>query len=125
VDGVSPQALKNTTNEYSGFCDRMGDPVFAKTPSFCALHASILCNQSGVPRYRETNQDHHRMEVLDKHDEPIPGLYEAGSDTGGRDGDTYCLDLSGTTFAFAIRFADTFSGRTGHRGRVSARLKGR
>jgi fumarate reductase flavoprotein subunit len=42
------------------------------------------------------------MEVLGKDDEPIPGLFAAGSDTGGWQGDTYCLDLSGSTFAFAI-----------------------
>jgi fumarate reductase flavoprotein subunit len=42
------------------------------------------------------------MEVLDKHDEPISGLYAAGSKTGGWEGDTYCFDLSGSTFAFAI-----------------------
>ena len=28
--------------------------------------------------------------------------YAVGSDTGGWEGDTYCLILSGSTFAFAI-----------------------
>ena len=42
------------------------------------------------------------MEVVDKKDQPIPGLYAVGSDTGGWEGDTYCLVLSGSTFAFAI-----------------------
>ena len=43
-----------------------------------------------------------RMEVLDRQDNPIPGLYAAGIDTGGWVGDTYCIRTTGTTFAFAI-----------------------
>jgi fumarate reductase flavoprotein subunit len=42
------------------------------------------------------------MEVLNKHDEPIRWLYAEGSDTGRWGGDTYCFDLYGSTFAFAI-----------------------
>ena len=42
------------------------------------------------------------MEVLDKNSNPIPGLYAAGSDTGGWESDTYNAVLSGTTFGFAI-----------------------
>jgi fumarate reductase flavoprotein subunit len=42
------------------------------------------------------------MEVLDKSGKPISGLYAAGIDTGGWVGDTYCVQTTGTTFAFAI-----------------------
>jgi fumarate reductase flavoprotein subunit len=42
------------------------------------------------------------MEVLDQEDHPIPGLYAGGTDTGGWEGDDYCLALSGTTFGFAL-----------------------
>jgi fumarate reductase flavoprotein subunit len=42
------------------------------------------------------------MEVLDKKDIPIPGIYAAGIDTGGWVGDTYCIRTTGTTFGFAI-----------------------
>ena len=42
------------------------------------------------------------MEVLDKQDLPIPGLYAAGVDTGGWTGDTYCADLPGTAFGYAV-----------------------
>jgi fumarate reductase flavoprotein subunit len=42
------------------------------------------------------------MEVLDRADNPIPGLYAAGVDTGGWESDTYNAVLSGTTFGFAL-----------------------
>jgi fumarate reductase flavoprotein subunit len=42
------------------------------------------------------------MEVLDKEDNPIPGLYAAGVDTGGWEADAYNAILSGTTFAFSV-----------------------
>jgi hypothetical protein len=42
------------------------------------------------------------MEVLDKKDEPIPGIYTAGINTGGWVGETYYIKTTCTTFAFAI-----------------------
>jgi fumarate reductase flavoprotein subunit len=42
------------------------------------------------------------MEVVDKDDQPIPGLYAVGNDAGGWESDTYDADLSGTTLGFAI-----------------------
>jgi fumarate reductase flavoprotein subunit len=42
------------------------------------------------------------MEVLNKQDEPLSGLYAAGVDTGGWTGDTYCADLPGTAFGYAL-----------------------
>lgn len=44
----------------------------------------------------------HKMEVMDKNDEPIPGLFAAGADTGGWESDTYCALLSGSAFGFAL-----------------------
>ena len=44
----------------------------------------------------------HHMEVLDQQDDPIHGLYAAGSITGGWESDTYCLRLSGSAFGFAL-----------------------
>ena len=42
------------------------------------------------------------MEVLNSEDNPISGLYAAGVDTGGWEGDNDNVILSGTTFGFAI-----------------------
>jgi len=42
------------------------------------------------------------MEVLNSEDNPISGLYAAGVDTGGWEGDHDNAILCGTTFSFAI-----------------------
>ena len=44
----------------------------------------------------------YRMEVVDKEDNPIPGLYAAGQDTGGWQPETYNQILAGSAFSFAI-----------------------
>jgi fumarate reductase flavoprotein subunit len=115
---VAPHVLKDTIDEYNGFCDEKGDRVFAKDPKFLIPlrtppFYALKCHQGfhGTVGGIKIN---HRMEVLDKHDVPIPGLYAAGSDTGGWEGDTYCLDLSGTTFAFAIS-SGRIAGENAHR----------
>jgi fumarate reductase flavoprotein subunit len=104
--GVGPRVLKATIDEYNGFCEQRYDPIFAKDPKFLMPVSTppfyaLKCHQGfhGTVGGIKINQ---HMEVLDKHDEPLRGLYAAGSDTGGWQGDTYCLDLSGSTFAFAI-----------------------
>jgi fumarate reductase flavoprotein subunit len=104
--GVVPQVLKATIDEYNGFCDQRYDPIFAKDPKFLIPvrtppFYALKCHQGfhGTVGGIKINQ---HMEVLDKHDQSISGLYAAGSDTGGWQGDTYCLDLSGSTFAFAV-----------------------
>ena len=43
-----------------------------------------------------------RMEVLDNINNPIPGLYAAGVVASGWEAETYCSDLSGSAFGFAI-----------------------
>jgi fumarate reductase flavoprotein subunit len=42
------------------------------------------------------------MQILNQQDDPIPGLYGAGSVVGGWESDTYCLQLSGSAFGFAL-----------------------
>ena len=44
----------------------------------------------------------HNMEVLDSRDNPIPGLYAGGNDTGGWEPDTYNAFLSSHAMGFAI-----------------------
>ena len=43
----------------------------------------------------------YRMEVQDKEEKPIPGLYAGGLDAGGMYGDSYDVYMSGGTSAFA------------------------
>jgi NADPH-dependent glutamate synthase beta subunit-like oxidoreductase len=104
--GTDVDALRHTVAEYNEACDSGHDPVFAKdrrhlvplrTPPYYAIRCGVdyLDTIGGI----KINE---RMEVLDKHDKAIPGLYAAGIDTGGWVGDTYCIKTTGTTFAFAI-----------------------
>ena len=103
---VAPQVLKATIDEYNGACDQGYDPTFAKDPKFLIPvrtppFYALKCHQGFHTTVGGIKINQH-MEVLDRQDEPIRGLYAAGSDTGGWEGDTYCLDLSGSAFAFAI-----------------------
>ena len=104
--GVDPNSLKSTIAEYNSICEKGYDPVFRKdrrhlvplrTPPYYAIKMGVdYLDTIGGIRINE------RMEVLDKKDIPIPGIYAAGIDTGGWVGDTYCIRTTGTTFAFAI-----------------------
>ncbi len=104
--GVAPDTLKSTIKKYNEDCDKGYDTAFAKDPQFLLpIHKppfyALKCHQGfhGTVGGIKIN---HNMEVVDENEEPIAGLYAVGSDTGGWEGDTYCLVLSGTTFAFAI-----------------------
>jgi fumarate reductase flavoprotein subunit len=104
--GLEPDNLKDSIKRYNDACDKGYDAAFAKDPRFLlpirkAPFYTLKCYQGfhGTVGGIKIN---HNMEVVDQKDDPIPGLYAAGSDTGGWEGDTYCLLLSGSTFAFAI-----------------------
>jgi len=104
--GIDTDALTAAVAEYNASCDNGHDPIYAKDPEYLVPlrtppYYAIKCHQSfhGTVGGIKIN---HRMEVLDKGGEPIPGLFAAGSDTGGWEGDTYCLELSGSTLSFAI-----------------------
>jgi fumarate reductase flavoprotein subunit len=103
---TEPKRLRATIDEYNSSCDRGQDEIFAKdrrylwsllTPPFYALkcYPRFLGTIGGI-------KINHHMEVLDAEDNPIPGLYAAGVDTGGWEADTYNAILSGSTFGFAV-----------------------
>ena len=104
--GADPKVLKATVDEYNRACDQGYDPIFAKdrqflvplrTPPFYAIRSNsdFLDTIGGL-------KINHRMEVLDKEDMPIPGLYAAGVVAGGWQHDTYCDTLSGAMTGFAF-----------------------
>jgi fumarate reductase flavoprotein subunit len=104
--GAKPAALNATVEEYNDFCNHGYDATFAKErrwllplqrPPYYAIkcQAHILDTIGGI-RINE------KMEVLNKHDEPIPGLYAAGVATSGWEAESYCSDLSGSAFGYAI-----------------------
>jgi fumarate reductase flavoprotein subunit len=104
--GLDRRTLMATVTEYNADCARGYDPVFNKdrqfmipldTPPYYGVKmASSYLNTLGGIRINE------KMEVLDKQDSPIKGLYCAGVDAGGWTSETYCAALPGTAFGWAI-----------------------
>ena len=104
--GADPTVLKTTIDGYNTACDQGFDPIFAKdqrhlrplrsAPYYAVKCQTVFLSTMGGIKINEC------MEVLDKQDNPIPGLYAAGVDTGGWQPDTYCAELSGSAFGFSI-----------------------
>ncbi len=104
--GADPEVLQATIDEYNTACDQGHDPIFAKdrqyllplrTPPYFAVEGHITyVNTIGGIKINE------HMQVLDKQDNPILGLYAAGVDTGGWETETYCSRISGHAFSFAV-----------------------
>lgn len=103
--GIPPEKLKSTVDAYNTFKETNHDDQFGKdakdiqpvkNATFYAvkLFPYFFVSLGGA----KTSLN---MEVIDKNDRPIPGLYAAGSDVGGQYGDTYTLWTSGFSFQFA------------------------
>ncbi len=104
--GVAPEVLKATVDEYNAVCDQGYDDIFGKhrrylralrTPPYYAIkcYMSYLTTLGGL-------KINHRMEVLNEEHDPIPGLYAGGDASGGWESETYCMDLAGSAFGFAV-----------------------
>ena len=85
--GAAPEVFKATVDNYNVACDQGHDPIFVKerryllplrNPPYYALkcQVGILHTMGGI----KINE---HMQALNKEDEPIPGLYAAGMETGG------------------------------------------
>jgi fumarate reductase flavoprotein subunit len=104
--GVPPKVLRATINEYNRFCDRGHDEMFVKDRKFLVPlrtppYYALKCYQGFLGTIGGIKINHH-MEVLGHQDDPIPGLYAVGNDTGGWESDTYSLILSGFALGFAV-----------------------
>ncbi|MBI5446663.1 MAG: FAD-dependent oxidoreductase [Deltaproteobacteria bacterium] len=104
--GVERGALAKTVADYNRFCEQGYDEQFAKdrrylralkTPKYYGLkcYPDFICTCGGI-------KINHRIEVLEESGEVIPGLYAAGSDTGGMFGDSYDVAASGIASGFAV-----------------------
>ena len=104
--GVDATVLKASIEDYNTGCDNGYDPIYGKdcvylkpllTPPYYAIrcYPGLLTTIGGI----KINE---HMEVIDKHDAPIPGLFAGGNDTGGWVSDTYDINLAGVTFGYAI-----------------------
>jgi fumarate reductase flavoprotein subunit len=104
--GAEPEVLKNTISQYNDFCRQGYDEDFAKerrylkpmdtAPYYAIRGLAVMLDTIGGIRINE------RMEVLDKQNNPIPGLYAAGVVTSGWESEIYCSALSASAFGFAI-----------------------
>jgi len=105
--GVNPAAMQGTVDEYNESCDRNHDSLFAKDPKYLRpirvapfyavkAHTVFLGTMGGI-------KINHKMEVLSKNDNIIPGLYAGGFDAGGMYGDGYCIrNSTGLSSSFAV-----------------------
>jgi fumarate reductase flavoprotein subunit len=104
--GAQPAVLKATVQEYNSSCDDKHDALFAKdrryllplrTPPYYAVKGHLgLCDAYGGIKINE------KMEALDNEDNPIPGLYAAGSTAGCWESESYCYRLTGHLVGFAL-----------------------
>jgi fumarate reductase flavoprotein subunit len=104
--GADPAVLKATVDEYNAACDDKHDSLFAKdrryllplrTPPYYAVKAHVgLCDTYGGIKINE------KMEALDTDDNPIPGLYAAGTTAGCWESESYCYRLTGHLVGFAL-----------------------
>ena len=105
--GIDPSVLSQTVEAYNYCCITGYDPIFAKgrqylkslvAPKYYAIKARTLFlgTLGGI-------KVNHHLEVLDKKDLPISGLYAGGFDAGGMYGDSYCITAaSGLCSGFAL-----------------------
>lgn len=104
---VDPAILRATVEEYNRYCAQGWDELFAKDrrylhalvgPRFYAVRsrAVFLGTMGGI-------KINSKMEVIDKKDAVIPGLYAGGFDAGGMYGDSYPIKTSsGLASSFAL-----------------------
>ncbi|OGO14816.1 MAG: hypothetical protein A2Z02_04335 [Chloroflexi bacterium RBG_16_48_7] len=104
--GASATTLKSTVKQYNTYCNNKHDEIFVKdaafmmplrTPPYYAVKCCIrLLTTHGGPRVNE------RMEVLDIKENPITGLYAAGTEIGGAEWGTYYIFAAGHSFGFTV-----------------------
>ncbi len=103
---VDKKTLEETVAEYNKFCDQRHDDLFAKDPKYLhPIRSQNFYAHRGYLTFVGTLggvKINHKMEVLSKNGENIPGLYATGNCAGGMYGDSYNDELSGLTLAFAV-----------------------
>jgi fumarate reductase flavoprotein subunit len=103
---INPEVLVHTIHEYNLGCDRGRDDILLKDPRFLlplrkSPYYAIKCHQGFLGTIGGIKINYH-MEVVNRQDVPIPGLYAVGAGAGGWESYTYCLELSGSAFGFAL-----------------------
>jgi fumarate reductase flavoprotein subunit len=105
--GIEPALLRATVDQYNASCANHHDELFAKDrkylrplsgPRYYAVKGrTVFLGTMGGIKINEN------VEVVDKNDAAIPGLYAGGFDAGGMYGDSYPIKgSSGLASAFAL-----------------------
>jgi fumarate reductase flavoprotein subunit len=104
--GAEHKVLRDTIDEYNSSCEQGYDELFnkerrclfalRKAPFYAIKGLAVFLDTIGGIKINEL------MAVLGNDDKPIPGLYAAGVTTSGWEAETYCGELSGSAFGFAI-----------------------
>jgi len=104
--GAEPKVLEDSVNEYNACCDKNHDFLFAKDRRY--LHAirrlKFYASKLGVVIGITEGgiKINHKMEVLDKQFNVIPGLYAGGCCAGGLIGESYIIVTTGGSLSFAV-----------------------
>lgn len=104
---IDEYKLQDTIDEYNDMCEQGKDTKFHKNPEY--LHritgkGKYLAGKFYLAAYGTIGgvRINKYCEVLDENDNPVPGLYSAGSDANTIYGDSYNFTLPGNTMGFAI-----------------------
>ena len=106
--GINPDVLSNTLDEYNDMCDVNLDHQFHKNPTYLrpitGRKGGFIAVRFYIAAYGTIGgvRTNKYGEVLDNNQEPIPGLYSAGSDCNTIYGDSYNFTLCGNTMGFAV-----------------------
>lgn len=104
--GARPERLKQTVENYNRMCENRLDDELAKEsrymwplmkpPYYVILNYPVMLSTIGGIKINP------RSEVVDEREEPIPGVFAAGIDTGGWANEHYNSHLAGHAFGFSI-----------------------
>lgn len=105
--GIDADKLEETIEDYNDMCDEGRDTQFHKNPDF--LHPIVGKGKYRVGKYYVAAYGsiggvriNKYCEVLDKEQNPIPGLYACGNDSNIIYGDSYNFTLCGNSMGFAV-----------------------
>jgi len=106
--GMQADTLKATIDRYNELCTKGEDTDFGKPADFlrplttppyyaCRLFTNLLTTVGGI-------QINENAQVIDENAKPIPGLFVVGSDADGFAGETYGVNLPGSTQSFGLTY---------------------
>jgi fumarate reductase flavoprotein subunit len=103
---VDKQTLVATMKSYNDFCGKGHDDGYAKDQQYLwplkgPKYYAVLVKPAHIGTLGGLKINV-KTEVINKSWEAIPGLYAAGTCTGGYEGDTYDLGTSGGTLGYSI-----------------------